>query len=96
VFIGTDADDYRSQIEATLADDIRVVRGGAPQLDLYVFGQADLFIGNCISSFTAFAVRERRVNGRRSMFFGLDTWTEDNSQQLSQRRGADPLTAPLR
>ena len=81
VFIGTDADDYRPQIEAALGDDIRVVRGGAPQLDLYVFGQADLFIGNCISSFTAFAVRERRVNGRRSMFFGLDTWTEDNSQR---------------
>jgi len=79
VFIGTDADDYRPQIEAALADDIRVVRGGAPQLDLYVFGQADLFIGNCISSFTAFAVRERRVNGRRSMFFGLEPPTESNA-----------------
>jgi peptide-O-fucosyltransferase len=78
VFVGIDADDYRPQLEAALGD-VRVVRGAAPQLDLYVFAQADLFIGNCISSFTAFAVRERRVNGRRSMFFGLET--EDDSQR---------------
>jgi peptide-O-fucosyltransferase len=71
VFVGTDADDYRPQLEAALGD-VRVVRGGTPHLDLYVFAQADLFIGNCISSFTAFAARERRVHGRPSLFFGFE------------------------
>lgn len=73
MFIGTDADDYRPQLEGALGDSVRIVRGGSPQLDLFVFvfAQADLFIGNCVSSFTSFAVRERLVGGRPSVFFGF-------------------------
>ncbi len=79
VFIGTDRHDYREQIEAAVGDGVRVVRGDTPTLDLTVFGQADLLIANCVSSFSALAVRERRVSGRPSVFFGFDEWTEENA-----------------
>lgn len=42
-----------------------------PMLDLVVFTQANQFIGNCVSSFTAIAARHRRTRGQPYSYFSL-------------------------
>ena len=51
---------------------VRVVGLGAgPMVDLRMFSLATHFIGNCVSSFTSFAVRDRARLGLPSAFWGL-------------------------
>ena len=52
---------------------MRVVGGSKdPIMDLAVFGLAEHFIGNCVSSYTAFAIRDRQARGKSVSFWGLE------------------------
>lgn len=79
VFIGTDNNDYKSEITDAAHNRVKIVRGNSAMLDLYVFTQADMFIANCVSSFSSLAVRDRRSKGLPSVFFGFDNWDIHNS-----------------
>lgn len=76
VVVLTDKYPLLHEIEANLAH-LKVkafhIDPDIPQYDIIIATRAELFIGNCVSSFTAFIRRERDLlHNRPSTYFGLD------------------------
>ncbi|XP_066159186.1 GDP-fucose protein O-fucosyltransferase 1 isoform X2 [Euwallacea fornicatus] len=74
VFVSSDSNHMLEDLRAALKRmNISVIKFDTPNphLDLAILGEANHFIGNCISSFTAFVKRERDVKGFPSSFWGF-------------------------
>ncbi|XP_045193039.2 GDP-fucose protein O-fucosyltransferase 1-like isoform X2 [Mercenaria mercenaria] len=70
VFIATDSKDLKSQLSKKFKK-VKFVKHSPDNahVDLAILGASDYFIGNCISTFTAFVKRERDVNNKPSKFW---------------------------
>ncbi|XP_066597283.1 GDP-fucose protein O-fucosyltransferase 1 [Prorops nasuta] len=75
VFVASDSDYLIDELTKALSRmEVKVYRQEdpvSPHLDLAILGRANYFIGNCISSYSAFAAREREVKGIPTFFWGF-------------------------
>lgn len=80
VFVASDNDHMLAEInDALKLYKVQAYKreNNSPHVDLAILGLSNHFVGNCVSSFSAFVKRERDVNGLPSSFwaFPLDTKT---------------------
>ena len=75
VFVASDSDHMLEQLRRELRNTrltFHRQEGAAdPHLDLLILGQSNLFLGNCVSSFSAFVARGRRVLGLPTHFWAM-------------------------
>ncbi len=72
VYVATDKNPLISEIKQRLSglvDKVVHYDPWLPVVDLAILGRSEYFIGNCVSSFTAFVKRERDIKGLKSAFW---------------------------
>lgn len=85
IFVASDSDHRVPELSRALASfHVRVVKYDRddPHVDLAILGRADYFIGNCVSSFSAFVKRERDSHGRPSEFWAFPVHQKTNNNRL--------------
>lgn len=81
IFVASDNNHLISELSHALESfNIKVVKYDKdnPHVDLAILGKADYFIGNCISSFSAFVKRERDSNSLPSEFWAFPIHQKSN------------------
>ncbi|KAI3380148.1 hypothetical protein SNEBB_006915 [Seison nebaliae] len=79
LFIASDSQEVTELVEKKFEKIINVFHYDdiydheSTHIDLYILTKADLAIVNCISTFSAFAVRERQMTKKPTKFFGFDS-----------------------
>ncbi|CAG9771945.1 unnamed protein product [Ceutorhynchus assimilis] len=89
VFVASDNNHMLEELQSGLKRmDIRVFKldKSSPHIDLAILGKSNHFIGNCISSFSAFVKRERDVKGFTSSF-----WAFPQEKSASKKSKHDEL-----
>ncbi|XP_026277927.1 GDP-fucose protein O-fucosyltransferase 1 [Frankliniella occidentalis] len=74
VFVASDSNHMISDLQEALKRQqvtVHRLEPSNPHVELAILGQANFFIGNCISSFSAFVKRERDAGGLPSAFWGF-------------------------
>ncbi len=72
IYVATDQNPLVSEIKKRFGDSVEKIVHNDPWLpviDLAILARSEFFIGNCISSFTAFVKRERDLSQRPSAFW---------------------------
>ena len=82
VFVASDHDHMIGKLRSYLAQRTKITKvvkleEENPHLDLAILGRSSIFVGNCVSSYSAFVKRERDVNELPSMFFGFPIQKHD-------------------
>jgi len=83
VFVASDNNHLIPELSHALSSfDLKTVKYDRdnPHVDLAILGKADYFIGNCISSFSAFVKRERDSNGLPNEFWAFPVNQKNNQK----------------
>ncbi|XP_068144806.1 GDP-fucose protein O-fucosyltransferase 1 [Drosophila tropicalis] len=84
VFVASDANHLIKELRSALSRmniTVHKLDKDDPYLDLAILGQSNHFIGNCVSSFSAFVKRERDSHGFPSSFWSFPKEKERQQQQ---------------
>ena len=85
VFVASDSDhmlgEFRDSFSGTGVEFTRITEDDF-LLDLVILELSELFIGNCVSSFSAFVKRSRDVASRPSAFWGFREQREEGKSEL--------------
>ncbi|XP_041481466.1 GDP-fucose protein O-fucosyltransferase 1-like [Lytechinus variegatus] len=87
VFIASDVEPDVKSLKKFLPSKVKIVqhKPSNPQVDLAILGKSDHYICNCVSSFSAFAKRERDATGKPSSFWGFGEDYERIKKRRSQK-----------
>ncbi|KAJ8726310.1 hypothetical protein PYW07_001008 [Mythimna separata] len=85
IFVASDSNhminDFKKALHNTEVSVIRL-QPTNPHLDLAILGQANYFIGNCVSSYSAFVKRERDARGLPSEFWSFPHRKKSKHEEL--------------